>query len=125
MWDCGERLIRIAIRILKQYRSKAMTAEKELQTYLDDGYCLERNVIPREAIAAARARVHELMEDQPDWVDQAWQLLDPAAGFRWMRSAPTRSPWGSSPQPSLNSPRSSLNSTQSSVNSPESSLNTP
>jgi hypothetical protein len=54
-----------------------MIKEKEMQTYLSDGYCLERNVIPRDAVAAARARVHELMEDQPDWVDQAWQLLDP------------------------------------------------
>ena len=48
------------------------------QTYLDDGYCLKRSLIPLDLIAAARARVVEMIEDQPDWANRSWQVVDPA-----------------------------------------------
>ena len=48
------------------------------QTYLDDGYCLKRSLIPLDVISAARARVLEMIEDQPDWASRSWQVVDPA-----------------------------------------------
>ena len=55
-----------------------MIEQEEKQRYLDDGYCVARNLIPEDAIKAARHRVHEMMEDQPDWAAESWQVLDPA-----------------------------------------------
>lgn len=55
-----------------------MIGANEKQTYLKDGYCLDRNLIPCPAIAAVRARVIEMLENQPAWAAKSWQLLDPA-----------------------------------------------
>ena len=55
-----------------------MIGQTEQQTYANDGYCLDRNLIPRAAIAAVGARVQEMMDDQPDWAKKSWQVLDPA-----------------------------------------------
>ena len=55
------------------------TSEIEMkQTYLNDGYCLKRHLIPLDMVFAARERVHEMMEDQPDWAARSWQVVDPA-----------------------------------------------
>jgi len=48
------------------------------QTYQDDGYCLKRSLVPLDLISAARERVHEMMEDHPDWASRSWQVVDPA-----------------------------------------------
>ncbi|MEI6082724.1 MAG: phytanoyl-CoA dioxygenase family protein [Verrucomicrobiota bacterium] len=55
-----------------------MIGNNEKQTYGHDGYCLDRQLIPRDAIAAVRARVVEMFEAQPDWAKKSWQVLDPA-----------------------------------------------
>jgi len=55
-----------------------MIGAEEKQTYMQDGYCLDRKVIPQEAITAARARVHEMIEEPPEWAPQSWQVVDPA-----------------------------------------------
>lgn len=55
------------------------TDELEMkETYLKDGYCLKHNLIPLDVISAARERVHEMLENQPDWSNGSWQILDPA-----------------------------------------------
>lgn len=54
-----------------------MIGTDEKQTYLDDGYCLNRHLIPKEAILAVRSRVNEMMEDRPEWADRSWQVIDP------------------------------------------------
>lgn len=53
-----------------------MIGTQAQQTYADVGYCLDRNLIPRAAVDAARARVVAVMEDQPAWAEE-WQVLDP------------------------------------------------
>jgi ectoine hydroxylase-related dioxygenase (phytanoyl-CoA dioxygenase family) len=54
------------------------TSEIEMkQTYLNDGYCLKRDLIPLDMVSAARERVHEMIENQPDWAARSWQVLDP------------------------------------------------
>ena len=54
-----------------------MIGTDEKQTYLDEGYCLNRHLIPKEAILAVRARVNEMMEDRPEWAARSWQVIDP------------------------------------------------
>ena len=51
--------------------------QAQLDTYAKDGYCLQAGIIPSDLIAAARARVHQMMDEQPEWSEGFWQLLDP------------------------------------------------
>lgn len=51
--------------------------QSQLATYQRDGYCLARDLIPGDLIAAARARVHAMIDEPPAWSEGFWQLLDP------------------------------------------------
>ncbi|NQZ70518.1 MAG: phytanoyl-CoA dioxygenase family protein [Lentisphaeria bacterium] len=52
----------------------------EIERYKDDGYCLAQSLIPLDLMEPARARVLDMVENQPEWKDQSWQIMDPASG---------------------------------------------
>jgi ectoine hydroxylase-related dioxygenase (phytanoyl-CoA dioxygenase family) len=58
-------------------RSSVRLLEEADGSFLRDGYCLLRDLVPKELLAAARERVCVMMEEQPDWAVQ-WQILDPS-----------------------------------------------
>jgi hypothetical protein len=62
--------------ILRKW-SEFMVSDEAKRLYSDDGYCLCNGLIPGDLIATARARVIEMLEDQPAWAERSWQLLDP------------------------------------------------
>lgn len=47
-------------------------------TYGDVGYCLIPDLIPADAVAAARARLDEILAEPPDWAPRCFQDLDPS-----------------------------------------------
>ena len=55
-----------------------MIEGEERQTFEDDGYCVERYLIPAEMIASARNRVLEMIDEPPEWAARSWQVIDPA-----------------------------------------------
>ena len=54
-----------------------MVGEAELKTYSEDGYCLVRNLIPRDVVDAVRQRVLEGIDDPPEWM-AASHVVDPS-----------------------------------------------
>ena len=53
--------------------------DESLRCYHSDGYCQMADIIPRPLIEAARKRVQDMLDNQPAWAEQSWQLVDPAA----------------------------------------------
>ncbi|MCG3147427.1 MAG: hypothetical protein PCFJNLEI_00867 [Verrucomicrobiae bacterium] len=51
---------------------------QQQQQYRDEGYTVVRDLIPRDAVAAVRTRLLELLEDEPAWGKKHFQVLDPA-----------------------------------------------
>lgn len=54
-----------------------MIGAKETALYQKDGYCCSADLIPRDVVKAVRTRVHEVMEDNPAWADESFQVIDP------------------------------------------------
>ncbi len=52
--------------------------DKDIETYREQGYCLVRNLIPREELEAVRQRVFETLHEPPEWSKRAWQVIDPS-----------------------------------------------
>ncbi len=55
-----------------------MVDQQTHQTYQRDGYCLIHNLIPRDVIAALRARILDQIDHPPAWWSKSWQVLDPS-----------------------------------------------
>lgn len=51
------------------------TANK--QQYDETGYALKEGLIPREVTDAVRMRVHEIIENQPEWGARSFHCVDP------------------------------------------------
>jgi ectoine hydroxylase-related dioxygenase (phytanoyl-CoA dioxygenase family) len=69
---------------------------EHIESYGEQGYCLVRDLIPREDLEAVRKRVFETIEDPPAWSKRAWQVIDPSR-----YTAPAGHPWpGGIQQPS-------------------------
>lgn len=55
-----------------------MIGSTETKLYQEQGYCFGKNLIPVDVTAAVRTRVHEMLENRPDWAEKSWQDIDPA-----------------------------------------------
>ncbi|MFL2542422.1 MAG: phytanoyl-CoA dioxygenase family protein [Candidatus Latescibacterota bacterium] len=51
--------------------------EQHIEHYRQQGYCLVKGLIPKDLIAAVRARVEEIVADKPDWPERHFQVVDP------------------------------------------------
>src|ERR1043166_3407125 len=51
--------------------------EAQLQQYKGEGYTVVRGLIARAEAARVRDRLMELLEDQPEWAKNHFQVLDP------------------------------------------------
>ena len=52
--------------------------EQHIESYRQEGYCLVKELIPADLIAAVRQRVEEIVADKPDWPERHFQVIDPA-----------------------------------------------
>ena len=52
--------------------------EAHLRQYHGEGYCLVKNLIPRDLVDAVRHRTMEIIEDKPKWGKGYFQVVDPA-----------------------------------------------
>ena len=58
--------------------SNSVTSEKQRAQYISDGYTVVRNLIPLDKVAAVRALMMEILEDNSEWPINHFQILDPS-----------------------------------------------
>jgi len=54
------------------------TTDIPVAQFQDEGWCVVRNLIPRDVVAAVQQRVTEIVQETPDWPTGHFQYVDPA-----------------------------------------------